>query len=196
MGVFLSLLRWEVEEHPTYFLDEEQWFWCWDGKWWWVWEEVCVCFFFSFFFSSLRFFGRRFGTMRGYDHHYYVDAAWWPYNELRAWQWNSRWDDWGYSWEERVRMRAECNTTFDCLIAFVCQDIYDTPFYAQRWTNDWPPNPCEWKASCEHFFFLRFFFSPFRLRDSSGERQRLTWEQCQQNVALTNAGVLDCSGSG
>ena len=36
-----------------------------------------------------------------------------------------------------------------------------------------------------YFFFSPFFFSPFRLRDSSGERQRLAWEQCQQNVALT-----------
>ena len=158
MGVFLSLLRWEVEEHPKYFLDEEQWFWWWDGQWW-VWEEVRACFF-SFLVSSLVFFWTQVWEESGDDHYYYVDAAWWPHNELRAWQWNSRWDDWGYSWEERVGMRAECNTTFDCLIVFVCQDIYDTRFYAQRWTNDRPPNPCDWKASCEHiyFFFIRFLF--------------------------------------
>ena len=70
--------------------------------------------FFSFLVSSLVFFfGMQVWEERGDDHYYYVDAAWWPHNELRAWQWNSRWDDWGYSWEELVGMRAECNTTFD-----------------------------------------------------------------------------------
>ena len=59
-------------------------------------------FFLFFFFFLSPFFWTQVWDERGYDHHYYVDAAWWPYNELRAWQWNSRWDDWGYSWEERV----------------------------------------------------------------------------------------------
>ena len=38
MGVFFNTWRCAAEETPKYFLDEEQWFWWWDGEWW-VWSE-------------------------------------------------------------------------------------------------------------------------------------------------------------
>ena len=107
------------------------------------------------FFSFLSFFWIQVWELGADDNWYYVDTAWCPHGELSNWKRYSAytWEDWGHSWEELVG-RVERNLSLN-----VCatQDIFETSFYARRWTADQPPNPAEWRASCEFFCFSLLF---------------------------------------